>query len=132
MLLKKRLGEIMRNAVFFGEETGEDPRAVEYVFIVDQIDGTTNFVHNIGINSVSIALLKNGIPEIGVVYYLYLNRMFEAKAGNGAYLNSKRINVSDRTDENSILGIAMIVYNVLSTIRKAKKKKSHCRAATPQ
>ncbi len=107
-------------------------RVPEYMFIVAQIDGTTNFVHNIGISSVSIALLKNGIPEIGVVYYLYLNRMFEAKAGNGAYLNSQRINVSDRTDENSILGIAMIVYNVLSTIREAKKKKSHCRAATPQ
>ncbi len=40
-------------------------RVPEYVFIVAQIDGTTNFVHNIGISSVSIALLKNGIPEMG-------------------------------------------------------------------
>ena len=48
--------------------------------------------------------------------------MFEAKAGNGAYLNSQRINVSDRTDENSILGIAMIVYNVLVYNQRSKEK----------
>lgn len=109
--LKRELLCIMPEAVFMGEESGGTVHNEEYVFIVDPIDGTANFVHNIGISAVSIALIKNGAPYIGVVHYPHLDRTFWAQTGEGAFLNGDRIHVSERNTEKSILSIAMSVYD---------------------
>ena len=66
----------------------------EYMWVVDPLDGTTNFtVHN-PLFSVSIALYRAGEPVLGVVYAPYLGDMCVAEVGKGAYLNGKRIHVS--------------------------------------
>lgn len=112
--LKRELCGVIPEAAFFGEECGmtaADVTDAEYVFIVDPIDGTANFVHNIAISSVSIALMRNGRPYIGVVHYPHLDRTFWSKAGEGAYLNGEPVHVSDRRIEKSILSIAMSVYD---------------------
>ncbi len=109
--LKRELTCVLPGAVFLGEESGGIFNNEEYVFIVDPIDGTANFVHNIGISAVSVALMKNAAPYIGVIHYPYLGRTFWAQKGTGAFLNGKRIHVSDRATEKSILSIAMSVYD---------------------
>ncbi|MDO4459371.1 MAG: inositol monophosphatase family protein [Clostridia bacterium] len=93
--LNRKLLEIMPEAVFVGEE--EDIHAsIEkgYAFIVDPIDGTTNFIKDYHASSVSVGMTKDGEQFFGCVYNPYLNEMFTAKKGEGAFLNGKPIHVS--------------------------------------
>ncbi len=76
------------------EEAGLFKTPSSYLWVVDPLDGTTNFkVHN-PLFSASIALYKKGAPLLGVVYAPYLGDLFVAEKGKGAYLNGKRIHVS--------------------------------------
>jgi len=77
--------------------------ANDYTFIVDPIDGTTNFSWSLNFSSISVALLKDGEPVIGVCYNPYLDEMFTAIKSNGAYLNDKLIHTSDRNSKTDIL-----------------------------
>jgi myo-inositol-1(or 4)-monophosphatase len=72
------------------EEVGED----EYVWIVDPIDGTTNFIHGLPFFSVSIALAHRGEVIVGVIYDPSRDEMFVAEKGKGAYVHGNRIEVS--------------------------------------
>jgi myo-inositol-1(or 4)-monophosphatase len=86
------------------EESGHNHTVSEYQWVIDPLDGTTNFAHGLPIFSVSIALLKNNSPILGVVYDPLRNEMFSAEVGDGASLNHNPIHVSPRTD----LGQAVI------------------------
>jgi myo-inositol-1(or 4)-monophosphatase len=86
------------------EESGHNEAVSEYQWVIDPLDGTTNFAHGIPIFSVSIGLLKNNAPILGVVYDPIRNETFSAEAGRGATLNNQPIHVSSRTD----LGQAVI------------------------
>ena len=86
------------------EESGRNQTISEYQWVIDPLDGTTNFAHGIPIFSVSIGLLKNNSPVVGVVYDPFCNEMFSAELGHGATLNNQPIRVSPRTD----LGQAVI------------------------
>ncbi|HZG83465.1 inositol monophosphatase family protein [Paenibacillus sp.] len=66
----------------------------EYVWIVDPIDGTTNFIHGLPFYSVSIALAHRGEVIVGVVYDPSRDELFVAEKGKGAYVHGKRIQVS--------------------------------------
>lgn len=102
--LKEKLGRIMPEAHFVGEE--EDiHESIEsgYAFIVDPIDGTTNFIRDYHTSSISVGLLKDGEPVYGAVYNPYLNEMFTAEKGQGAFVNKKPIKVSGNNLENSIV-----------------------------
>ena len=68
-----------------------------HVWIIDPLDGTTNFIHGFPVYCVSIALMVNGKIEQGVVYDPTRNDLFYATRGRGAYLNERRIRVSKRT-----------------------------------
>lgn len=91
---------------FLGEESGLTGSAeAEYRWVVDPLDGTTNFLHGMPHFSVSIALLKAGRPFQAIVYDPMRQELFTAGKGDGAYLDSKRIRVSKagRLDE-ALLG----------------------------
>jgi len=75
-----------------GKHLGEDKS--EYLWVVDPLDGTTNFAHNFPHFAVSIGLVKNGKIIMGVVYDVCKNELFWAAEGTGAYLNSEPIEVS--------------------------------------
>lgn len=76
------------------EESGLTKRGSDWLWVVDPLDGTTNFkVHN-PLFSVSVALYCKGEPRLGVVYAPYLNELFVAEKGKGATMNGKRIHVS--------------------------------------
>lgn len=84
--LEEELLKILPEAVFIGEE-GEHSKAIGegYAFIVDPIDGTTNFIKNYHRSCVSVGLALHGTMEIGVVYNPYSNEMFYAQRGKGAF-----------------------------------------------
>lgn len=86
------------------EESGHHKTISEYQWVIDPLDGTTNFAHGIPIFSVSIGLLKNNSPVVGVAYDPFRNEMFSAELGQGATLNNRPIHVSPQTD----LGQAVI------------------------
>ena len=102
--LKRGLMQITPDAVFVGEEGSEGSFAREgYCYIVDPIDGTTNFIKDYHLSCISVALLKDGKAYIGVVYNPYLDEMFTAMAGEGAFLNGKEIHVSRQPLENGLV-----------------------------
>lgn len=75
------------------EEGGSHP-GTEYEWIIDPLDGTTNFLHGIPHFAVSIAVRANNVIEHAVVYNPILNEMFTATRGMGAHLDDRRIRVS--------------------------------------
>ncbi|MBK7656891.1 MAG: inositol monophosphatase [Betaproteobacteria bacterium] len=80
------------------EESGSEHGAKdsEFVWIIDPLDGTTNFIHGFPVYAVSIALSVRGKMEQAVVYDPSRNDLFTATKGRGAYLNERRIRVSKR------------------------------------
>jgi myo-inositol-1(or 4)-monophosphatase len=87
---------------FLAEESGQHP-GDEYVWIVDPLDGTTNFVHGFPVFSVSIALRVRDQLEVGVVYDPSRQELFTALRGGGAQLDGRRIRVSGRADLDGAL-----------------------------
>lgn len=79
----------------------EDVREAEYLWIVDPLDGTTNFVHGFPFFCVSIALAHKGEVIVGVVYDPMKDELFIAEKGKGAYVHGKRMQVSG---ENTLHG----------------------------
>jgi myo-inositol-1(or 4)-monophosphatase len=87
------------------EESGssEGAQDSEYVWIIDPLDGTTNFIHGLPIYAVSIALAFKGQVQQAVVYDPTRNDLFFASKGRGAFLNDKRLRVSRRIRFNEAL-----------------------------
>ncbi len=89
-----------------GEESGSlQGRSAEYTWIIDPLDGTTNFLHGFPVFSVSIAVKHRDKLEHGVVYDPLRNELFTASRGGGAQLNNRRIRCSNlRTLEGALIG----------------------------
>lgn len=80
---------------FLGEESGKTGNS-RNVWVIDPLDGTRNYLRGFPHFSVSIGLLENGEPTLGVIYDPLRDELFTADRGNGAYLNDRRIRVSRR------------------------------------
>ena len=97
---EKTIIEVLSKAypghAFLGEESGLSGDG-ENVWIIDPLDGTTNFLHNYPQYSISIALQYRGEITQAVVYDPNSNELFTASKGQGAYLNDRRIRVSKKT-----------------------------------
>lgn len=102
--LFEQLGSILPEAAFMGEEeVCRRYRGEGYLFVIDPIDGTTNFIKGYRASTVSVGLLKDGKPILGVVYNPYRDEMFTAEKGKGAYLNGTPIHVSEDTLSDSLV-----------------------------
>ena len=103
----RTLREAYPSHAFLGEEGGASSPAAgsEYLWIIDPLDGTTNFLHGFPQYCVSIALKHKGVLQQAVVYDPSRNELFTATRGAGAFLNDRRIRVS-ATDkfEDSLIG----------------------------
>ena len=110
--LRRELTALLPDALFYGEESEKcgDPNN-GWAFVVDPIDGTTNFVRGMSQSAISVALAKDGVVEYGVVLDPFKDELFSAKRGGGAYLNGKPIHVSDRTLDKGIFGMGTAIYN---------------------
>ena len=108
--LTKRLEELLPGSGFLCEEEDLADLTHEYVWIVDPIDGTANYARGIESCCISVALVKDGSPWIGVVYSPWRGELYTAGKGLGARCNGQRIRVSDRPFEDGLLFTAMSTY----------------------
>lgn len=108
------LSKLLPEAAFLGEEDGQDIYTDKmekgYVFVIDPIDGTSNFICGYEPSVVSIGLLKDNRPYAGVVYNPYFDMIFEAQAGKGAYMNGERIMSSDGPLEDALVTFGTAPY----------------------
>ena len=90
--LRRELLAAFPDAGFYGEEEAEhDLAGKRAVFIVDPIDGTTNFVRHLHHSCISVGLCVDGKMEYGAVYNPYFDELFTAQRGCGAFLNGEAI-----------------------------------------
>jgi len=96
----------------FAEESGASGLHREYLWIIDPLDGTHNFIHNIDIFGVSIGVVHKGEFVTGVIYMPKDNELYVAEKASGSYKNNKRISVSstERLKECSISFDSSIRY----------------------
>lgn len=90
-----QLNKIIPGAGFLAEEGTNTKMADEYNWVIDPLDGTTNFIHGMPPYAISIALHKTDEPIIGVIYEIGLDECFYAHTESKAYLNGKEIKVSN-------------------------------------
>lgn len=103
-MLISRISEAYPDHSILTEERGLLDRGSDYLWVIDPIDGTTNFIHGFPMWCISVGLQYKGITQFGLVYAPSLNMRFSAERNKGAFLNGERIEVS-RTAElrNSLL-----------------------------
>jgi myo-inositol-1(or 4)-monophosphatase len=93
--IQKKLYELYPEIQFMGEEKGNDDIDKNgLLWILDPVDGTTNLIRDYKCSAVSLALFENRKPVLGIVYDPYLKEMYFAKAGEGCWLNGKKVSVS--------------------------------------
>ncbi|MCX2475030.1 inositol monophosphatase family protein [Pedobacter sp. MC2016-05] len=101
--LVQNLEKLIPDAGFLTEEKTISREGKSHTWIIDPLDGTTNFIHGIPAYGISVALYEDGLPVIGVVYELNRAEMFYSYKGAKAFLNKKEIQVSVNPDLKSSL-----------------------------
>lgn len=100
------------DAKFFAEEKdnfAEDTKN-GICFVIDPIDGTSNFIHSLNTSAISLAMLSEGELILGIIYDPYRDELFSAVKGQGAFCNDKKISVSDRELDISIISFGTTPY----------------------
>ena len=111
-LLITAFREAIPDAHFFCEEMGEQESLdAEQLFIIDPIDGTMNFVHGFHHSCISVAYAERGTVQIGVIYNPYVDELFTAIRGQGAFLNGRRISVTEAGLRDSVVCYGSAPYN---------------------
>ena len=109
--LIESLRELVADAHFIGEESDiRDRSDAEKLFIIDPIDGTMNFVHGFHHSCISVAYAERGEVKIGVIYNPYVDELFYAVKGEGAFLNGRSIHVADTPLEESLVCFGTAPY----------------------
>ncbi len=103
--LHRRLGEEFPEVGFMSEEGDTSIAPERDYFILDPIDGTTNFVHGLPMCGVSLAFWSDGEVKIGVIYIPYTHEVFSGEKGKGAFLNDERIECSKKSRLSDALGL---------------------------
>ena len=110
-LMEGLLG-IFPDAVFFAEE--KDNVGVDFTgricFIIDPIDGTNNFIHDLAMSAVSVGALYDGEPFFGAIYDPYRDEYFEAQTGCGAFCNGRPVRVSHRELSKALIAFGASPY----------------------
>lgn len=111
--LEEKLYEAYPKVQLMGEE--KDNSEIDFsrpVWILDPVDGTTNLIHNYENSSISLALCIEGRIELGIVYHPYLDEMYTAQRGKGAFKNGALIHVSKADKlEDSMISVGTSPYN---------------------
>jgi len=107
--LIESLSNVIPEAAFMAEESGNNGDTNNgYCWVIDPLDGTTNFAQGLPYFCISVALTKNNIPHVGAIFNPLLNEFFYAEKGKGAWLNDKKIKVSDfKSIEQSVIAIGL-------------------------
>ena len=102
-LILKKIFRNYPDSSIITEESGEHPGDKDFCWVMDPLDGTTNYAHGFPWFAVSIGLLVKGKPEVGVIYQPVTKELFVAQKGKGSFLNGKRLRVSCCTDPSKAL-----------------------------
>jgi myo-inositol-1(or 4)-monophosphatase len=116
--LVNALHKIFPEAGFIAEEGTSTKRGERYNWVIDPLDGTTNFLHGIPCFSISVALVDRDEPVIGVVYEINLDECFSATKGGGAFLNGNPIRVSSQKNMEKALIATGFPYSDYSLLHK--------------
>ncbi len=112
--LYEKLSLILPEANFVGEESGreifKDEFRKGFTFVIDPIDGTTNFIKGWNESVTSIGLLKDGKPYIGVIYNPFSDWLYYAERGQGAYMNGDPIRTSEDPLSDTIIIMGTAPY----------------------
>ena len=109
--LQDKLSKLLPESSFFCEEGDVKDLSKDYIWIIDPIDGTTNYARHISVCAISVALEYKGEIIIGIVYNPYQNALYTAEKGKGSYLNGKRIHVSDKGFNECVVYTAFSAYD---------------------
>lgn len=107
----KELRKLLPEAGFIAEENSKLEEKDTYNWIIDPLDGTTNFIHKVPLFAISIALAKKNEIILGVIYEINLHECFYAWKDGGAYLNGHQILVSDCAELKDSLLATGFPYN---------------------
>ncbi len=111
-ILVTGLGKILPSAGFITEEKTIQSEEKPYMWVIDPLDGTTNFIHNLPVYSVSIGLVYQGKSILGVVYEINHKELFYAWQNGGAWLNGNPIKVKTNSElEKSLLATGFPYYD---------------------
>ncbi|HEX5001081.1 MAG TPA: inositol monophosphatase family protein [Bacteroidia bacterium] len=116
--LVQGLSALLPGSGFITEEKTAGNSGEEYVWVIDPLDGTTNYVHGIPCYCISVALLYRSVPVVGIVYELNLNELFYAWEGSPAFLNGKIIAVSKRQSASESLVATGFPYTDFSKMKE--------------
>lgn len=106
-LLITALKEAFPADSFLGEESGVTDGSDGFMWIIDPIDGTVNYMNTFPLYTISVALHKNDRPVFGIVYVPFYDEFFSAMSGEGAFLNGKAIHVTDEAELSHSLALAV-------------------------
>jgi len=94
------------------EESGEHGTSSEYLWVIDPLDGTTNFAHRLPIFAVSIGVQKNGETICGVVYDVTRDEIYSSEKGSGSFRNGEKLHVSTNDDLRKSVLVTGFPYNI--------------------
>lgn len=110
-MLMKELSELHPEAKFLGEEEHlQTDVTTGDCFVIDPIDGTTNFVVGYNRSAVSVALLREGVPVLGMVYNPWAEEFFSAVKGQGAFCNGKKLSLGNLALKDCVVGCGTSPY----------------------
>ncbi len=92
----RRIKKAFPTHAVLAEEQGASHNQSSYLWVIDPLDGTTNYAHGYPAFCVSIGLEVDGVPALGAVYDPVRDELFSARRGHGAFLNRRKIHVSDQ------------------------------------
>ena len=109
-MLMERLSALCPEAEFIGEERVNQKLTDAPTWVVDPIDGTTNFIHDYHCSVISAALLVDRMPRIGCVCHPYLHEIYSAERGKGAFINDTPMHVSRQDFSHVLVGFGTSPY----------------------
>jgi len=112
IMIINRLKNLVPGAGFIAEEGTTVTKGDVFNWIIDPLDGTTNFIHGAPPVAVSIALIENNVPVVGVIYEIWMKEAFYAWKDSKAWLNGKEISVSKTPDiKDSLIATGFPYHN---------------------
>lgn len=109
--LQRELLALLPEADFLGEEGDHTTLTRPWTFIVDPIDGTTNFVRRLHYSDISVALAQDGQTQYAVVYDPFADELFSAQKDGGAFCNGLPIRVSERDMAHAVFLCGSTIYD---------------------
>ncbi len=125
-LLVDGLMPLIEGAGFITEESTLNTGLKEWSWVIDPLDGTTNFVHGLPCFCISVGLLKEGVPVLGIVHECNLDECFYGWSGGGVWLNGQQVKVSGTTEMGRSLIATGFPYTDYSRMVSYMAVFDHC------